>query len=90
MLNGSVATATLPPLPGATSFAWADVALSDAQGRTAFLYTAFLYDPGWQPYAVTAALFVLILLAACWALPAYLQSGCETSRRNKAARTELV
>ena len=88
VLNATCVTATLPPMPGATSFAWADVALSDAHGRTAFLYSAFLYLPGWQPYAVTAAILALVVLMAAWVVPAYLRSGCEP--KEKRANRELV
>ena len=37
VLNDTHLVATLPAWRGATAFAWADVALSDAHGRTAFL-----------------------------------------------------
>lgn len=92
VLNATCVMATLPPWPGATAYAWADVALSDAQGRTAFLYAAFLYEPGWQPYATTAALLAAIVMMACWLIPVYLRRGCESSRevRAVAASRECV
>jgi hypothetical protein len=79
VLNDTHIIATLPPWRGATAFAWADVALSDARGRTAFLYEAFYYEPCWQAYATTGALLMAALLAACYLLPAYLRRGCESS-----------
>jgi len=37
VLNDTHLVATLPAWRGATAFTWADVALSDAHGRTDFL-----------------------------------------------------
>ena len=89
VLNNTHVIATLPPWHGATAFAWADIALSDGHGRTAFLYAAFYYEPSWQAYATTAALMMAALLAACCLLPLYLRRGCESSAssaRSLAAR----
>ena len=77
--NATVATATLPRLRGATSMAKADVTLTDVTGRTAFLWKAFAYDPGWEPYAVTLALFAVLAFLGCWAVPAFITAGCERS-----------
>ena len=90
VLNDTHLTATLPPWPGASAFAWADFALSDAQGRTAFLYAAFYYEPSWQAYATTAMMVAAALVAACCFVPAYLRHGCESSARALAARRECV
>ena len=32
----------------------ADVTLTDVRGRTAYIFSAYEYDPGWRPYAATA------------------------------------
>ena len=56
--DGSLATARLPPLPGATGFDRADIALSDALGRTAFMYRAFTYETTWQAPAVVVVAVV--------------------------------
>lgn len=77
--NATTATATLPRLLGATSLARADVTLTDVSGRTAFLWQAFEYDPGWEPYAVTLGLFVALAFLGCYVVPAFVASGCEGS-----------
>ena len=69
--DGSLATARLPPLPGATGFDRADIALSDALGRTAFMYRAFTYETTWQVPAVVIVADVVVGGAAhgiyhCW------------------------
>lgn len=87
VLNDTHVIATLPPWRGATAFAWADIALTDGQGRTAFLYAAFLYEPSWQSYAATAALLMAVLLAACCLLPAYLRRGCESRASASSAQS---
>lgn len=61
--DGSLATARLPPLPGATGFDRADIALSDALGRTAFLYRAFTYETTWQAPALVVAVVVSMSLS---------------------------
>lgn len=77
---------TLPRLRGASSYAWADVTLTDAKGRTAFLFHAMQYDPGWQPYAWNAVVFVMITYFAICAMPNFVREGCEPS----AWREQLV
>ena len=76
--NASCVTATLPPLPGATSFAWADVAPA-TRGRTAFL-TRLPLQAGLYVRRHRRALVALVLLAG-WAVPAYLRASCEQSAR---------
>ena len=76
-LNSTFATATVPALLGATSHARADVTLSDTSGRTAYLFGAFRYDPGWRPYYETMAIFGTLALLACYLLPAIVRAGCK-------------
>ena len=90
MLNDTHLVATLPAWPGATGYGWADLALSDAHGRTAFLYAAFCYEPSWEAYVGTALLLAALLLAACWLVPDFLRRGCESSAHSRAASRECV
>lgn len=76
IFNGSIATATVPPLNGATSFARADVTIVDHRGRTASLFAAFRYYPGVEPYLVTLGVLVFLLVFSCCVAPAYIQAGC--------------
>lgn len=80
ILNDTHATATIPSLAGATSHATADVTLTDVRGRTAYRFGAFEYDPGWKPYAATAAIIVVIAGLAFWVVPSIIQAGCVGSR----------
>ena len=79
VVNSSFATATVPRLVGATSFARADVSLTDVSGRAAFLWQAFEYQPGWEPYALTVGLFAFLALLGCFLVPAFVRAGCEGS-----------
>jgi hypothetical protein len=79
ILNSTTALAVLPRLLGATSFASADITLIDVDGRAAYLFGAFRYDPGWEPYAATAALFAVVVLLACYVVPEFIRRGCEGS-----------
>jgi hypothetical protein len=47
----------------------ADISVEDALGRTALSFRAFVYVPGWQVYAETAAILSAFLVAALWAVP---------------------
>lgn len=84
--GGTMATALLPRLHGATSFSRADVTLTDATGRTAYLFGSFQYDPGWQPYAGTLGLVVACVVCAWCVVPRWLRRGCEPS----ASRERIV
>ena len=79
IVNATFATATIPALVGATSHARADVTLTDKVGRTAYLFGAFEYDPGMQPYYETLAILLVLLLVACYIGPAIVRAGCRKS-----------
>ena len=82
-----VAAATIPALVGATSHARADVTLTDESGRTAYLFGAFQYDPGTQPYYETLAIYVVLVFVACYVGPAVVRAGC---RKSAVLRETLV
>ena len=76
ILNATHAVATVPRLAGATSFAHADVTMTDIRGRTAYRFGAYQYDPGWEPYAATGGIVAGIAFLAFWAVPALVRAGC--------------
>ena len=79
VLNDTHATATVPPYLDATSFARADISLTDAAGRAAYLFDAFVYEPSAESYFVTLAMLLAVLLLACYVVPKFVRRGCETS-----------
>jgi len=81
ILNDTHATARVPPYLAATSYVLADLSLTDSVGRAAYLFGAFTYEPGWEPYAVTLAIMAVIVVVGCCVVPAYIRGGCETSLR---------
>ena len=87
IVNASYATATMPMLRGATSFATADVTLVDHFGRAAYLFEGFRYTPGWQPYAATLGVFVGICVLALYVGPRLVRDFCQ---KTKVIRETLV
>ena len=75
--EGAYVTATLPPYLWATSFSRADVSITDGLGRSAVLFAAFEYSPGWRPYAATAVALLAFVVLATRTLPAFIRAGCE-------------
>ena len=78
--EGAYVTATLPPYPWAASFSRADVSITDGLGRSAVLFAAFEYSPGWRPYAATAVALLAFVVLATRALPAFIRAGCEAPK----------
>ena len=78
--EGAYVTATLPPYPWAASFSRADVSITDGLGRSAVLFAAFEYSPGWRPYAATAVALLAFVVLATRTLPAFIRAGCEAPK----------
>jgi len=80
ILNDTHVVATVPPYLAATSFARADLALTDAAGRAAYLFAAFVYEPSLQSYIITLGIVVVIMWLACVAAPRYIQGACDRQK----------
>lgn len=85
IINSTLATATMPLLVGATSFARADITLVDHRGRAAYLFESFRYVPGWRPYAATLGVFFTMCVLALAVVPALVRSFCTGSHHRGAA-----
>ena len=86
IVSATLATATMPALVGATSRAPVDVSLIDASLRTANMYEAFLYDPGWQQTALTIVLCIAAVLLVCGASAFVRAARCGPAWREIAKR----